>query len=63
MVFFYMQVHHSSLWKAIFQAMDGSDFEVRQSALEDVNTLLHDSLWNAKSLAYNKEWAILLMRS
>ena len=62
LIFFYMQVQHSSLWRGIFSAMENSDFVVRQTALEEVNTLLHDSIWNAKSIAFNKEWQFMLFK-
>jgi len=53
---FYLPIMHHESWQAIFNCMQESDFEVRKSALEDVNTLLHDSFKNARSLERTAAW-------
>jgi hypothetical protein len=53
---FYMPIYHAEAWPVLLMCIEKSPFDVRQVALADVTTLLHNSYDNAQSMHENKAW-------
>ncbi len=53
---FFMSVLHHELWRVIFAVAHESDMDTRRVALEDVTTLLHENMKNARSIVKTRGW-------